>query len=294
MNIGKWLSENTTSLEGKTAAITGATGGIGCELCRYLAGLGASLILLDRNESKSSALCEKLISEFPSLSVRTIVTDLEDIASVKRTADELKALPVDFLIHNAGAYSIPRHKTSAGFDNVYQINFASPYYLTRELLPHLRERRGRVVAVGSVAHRYSETDMNDADFSTRKAASLVYGNAKRQLMFALYSLFEDEDKASLAVAHPGITFTNITAHYPPIIFAIIKNPMKIIFPKPKVASLSILRGLFLETKYCEWIGPRIFDVWGKPKKSLLRSCGEDEISRIADNAERVYGILRRC
>lgn len=291
MNISKWLSENAKSLNGKTVVMSGATGGIGVELCRYMAGLGASLILLDRNAEKSRRLRERLIYEYPTVNVRTIVTDLEDISSVKRTVEKLKKLPVDFLVHNAGAYSIPRHKTSSGYDNVYQINFASPYFITRELLPLLRRRRGRVVAVGSIAHRYSKTDMNDADFSTRKASSLVYGNAKRQLMFALYALFRDEREASLSLVHPGITFTNITAHYPPLIFAIIKNPMKVIFQKPRKACLSILNGLFFETGYCEWIGPRLFDIWGRPKKRFLHSCREDEIFRISENAEKVYKQL---
>ena len=51
-------------------------------------------------------------------------------------------------------------------------------------------------------------EFEDIDFSTRKQASKVYGNAKRYLMFSLYELFKNEDKASLAVTHPGISFTN--------------------------------------------------------------------------------------
>ena len=114
------------------------------------------------------------------------------------------------------------------------------------LLPVLRERGGRVVAVGSIAHNYSETDPADVDFSSRTRASRVYGNAKRYLMFSLYGLFENESNVSLAVCHPGITFTNITAHYPKAVFAIIKNPMKVIFMKPERACLSIVRGVFEE------------------------------------------------
>ena len=49
MNIKKWLAENTSSLVGKTVVVTGTTGGLGRELCGYLALLGAELILVDRN-----------------------------------------------------------------------------------------------------------------------------------------------------------------------------------------------------------------------------------------------------
>lgn len=288
MNIQKWLNENTTSLLGKCVAITGSTGGIGKELCRHLAGLGADLILMDRNAERSRALGKSLCENFPDISVRYIKTDLEDMESVRAACTALREISPDVIIHNAGAYSIPRHKCSTGLDNVFQINFMSPYFITKELLPTLREKNGRVVAVGSVAHDYSVTDPDDTDFSTRKKASLVYGNAKRYLMFALHELFKNEQGAQLAVTHPGITFTNITAHYPRLIFAIIKHPMKIIFMKPKKACLSILRGVFENTPHLTWTGPRIFNVWGFPSRKKLHTASDEEIMRIYDTAEMLY------
>lgn len=283
----KWLQQNTESLKGKTIAVTGTTGGIGKELCRYLALLGADIILCDRNKAKSEDFRDELVREF-GVSVKCITVDLEDIASVKTSTEQLVNEEVDVFIHNAGAYSIPRRICETGLDNVFQINFASPYYIIRELVPHLSEVGGRVVVVGSIAHNYSKTDPNDIDFHTRKAASKVYGNAKRYLMFSLYELFKNEKKATLAVTHPGITFTNITAHYPKLIFAVIKHPMKVIFMKPNKASLSVLCGVFRKTNYHEWIGPRLFDIWGLPKIRRLRTCSEEESRRIAENAEHIY------
>lgn len=52
MNVQKWLAANTAPLAGQRVALTGATGGLGRELCFYLAGLGAELILLDRSREK--------------------------------------------------------------------------------------------------------------------------------------------------------------------------------------------------------------------------------------------------
>ena len=86
---------------------------------------------------------------------------------------------IDVFIHNAGAYSIPRNTSNSGYDNVFTINFVSPYYIIRELLPQISARGGKVLAVGSIAHRYSEIDKNDVDFRTRlplmeKEADLVF------------------------------------------------------------------------------------------------------------------------
>lgn len=282
MTTKKWLKRNTHSLIGKTVAISGSTGGIGQHLCRYLANLGANLVLLDRNRTKSEALKNRLQEEFSQVSVELLTADMEDLASVKQAADALTAMKPYALILNAGAYAIQRHKCGTGLDNVFQINFFSPYFLARKM----QEIGTKVVAVGSIAHNYSKTDMADFDFSTRKKASLCYGNAKRFLMFSLYGLFEGGK--GLAVTHPGITFTNITAHYPPWLFAIIKHPMKVIFMHPKRACLSILRGLFEDCGKNQWIGPRIFDIWGLPKKRTLRTCHAAEGERICQKAEELY------
>ena len=194
-------------------------------------------------------------------------------------------------IANAGAYAIPRRITDVGYDNVFTINFLSPYYLIKRLLPAMRERGGSIVAVSSIAHNYGKLDAMDIDFRQRRAPSKVYGNAKRHLTYALFELFRREREVKLSIVHPGISFTGITAHYPKPIFAIIKHPMKIIFMKPKKASLSILKGVFCNTGYREWIGPRMLDVWGMPKKKPLRTASADEGAKIFEIAEKLYSEI---
>ena len=285
-----WLSENTQSLAGKTVAITGSTGGLGREICKYLGYLGASLILVDRNATRSEAFKEELLLEFSGINVKCINADLSNFESVKNAAGLLKLEQIDYFIHNAGAYSIPRKICSTGYDNVYQINFISPYYLTRELAPFIKDRSGRIVIVGSIAHNYSKADPLDVDFKGRDKASLVYGNAKRYLMFSSYELFKNDD--ILAVTHPGITFTGITAHYPKLIFALIKYPMKIIFMRPAKAALSVIKGIFEPTGANEWIGPRIFNVWGLPSKKVLFTAKNEEVVLIKNTAEAIYSEIK--
>lgn len=291
MGIKRWLLKNTESLVGKRVAITGSTGGLGRQLCLHLGALGAELILLNRSEKRTGEQIAELLRELPELRVSFIPLDLEDAVSVKATTERLKECVPDFLIHNAGAYSIPRRVCSTGYDNVFQINFVSPYYMTRELLPFISERGGGVVVVGSIAHNYSRIDESDLDFSTRGRASLVYGNAKRHLMYSVAALSE-EYRGAVSVTHPGITFTNITAHYPKVIFALIKYPMKVIFTRPRKASLSILKGVFEPTVGAFWIGPRGFNIWGYPNKKALKSASDAERAVIVKRAEEVYEKMK--
>lgn len=282
-----WFARHTHSLCGKRVAVCGATGGIGEELCRHLARLGAELWLCCRSEAKAQALMDALRKEYPAVVAHFVPLDLEDAASVERAAQLLSATPPHVLIHNAGAYAIPRHTTAQGVDNVFAINCLSPYVLTERLLAPMATVGGRVVVVGSIAHNYSKIDPADTDFATRTAASKVYGNAKRHLMLALYERFVDVKGVTLSVVHPGITFTNITAHYPKWLFSIIKHPMKIVFMSPRRAALSVLRGVFEPTAYGEWIGPRLFDVWGLPRKRKLRTFTRDEAKIAFDAVERL-------
>lgn len=230
---------------------------------------------------------------FPIFPFRRVEADLENTDSVNLAADTLADMGVDYLIHNAGAYAIPRRTCESGFNNVFQIDFVSPYCLTKKLLPSMRTRAGaKVIAVGSIAHNYSKTDPKDVDFSSHKSSAKVYGNAKRYLMFSMYELFRNEKDVALSVVHPGITFTNITAHYPKIIFALIKYPMKIIFMSRRKACLSLLQGVFEDCGYHEWIGPRIFNIWGLPEKRKLKTCDSAESRYIGETAEKIYESVK--
>ena len=286
MNYEKWLKNNTSSLDGKLVAISGSTGGLGGALCEHLATLGADLLLLNRNVARSEAQKKELEEKY-GINVRYIELDLEDMFSVDEAVSALESEKIDVLIHNAGAYSIPRKTCENGYDNVFTINFVSPYLLTRKLLPTLKKNGTKVVIVGSIAHNYSKMDENDVDFSTRKQASKVYGNAKRYLVTALPALLADNG-IDFAVTHPGITFTNITAHYPKLIFALIKHPMKIIFMSPKKAALTTLCGVFENTSQNEWIGPRIFSVWGLPLKRKINTVSKEENEKIKLITDEIY------
>lgn len=289
MSVKKWLLKNTSSLRGKTVAVSGSTGGLGKQLCLHLADLGANLLLLDRSPERAEAIRQMLESRYPEAKVSYIRLDLSDMECVKRVTQTLTKEPPHVLIFNAGIYHVPRYTCDSGFDNVFQVNFVSPYYMARTLKPYMQKNGGKIVAVGSIAHNYSKINPSDVEFLLCKKSSKVYGNSKRFLMYSLFGLYGGED--GLAVVHPGITYTNITAHYPKVIFALIKYPMKVIFMSPRAASLSIIKGIFTDCHCCEWIGPRVFDVWGKPKKKELCTANDEECKNICKIADNIFSSL---
>ena len=272
MNYEKWLKSNTESLKNKTVVVTGSTGGIGQELCKILAQLDANMLLVGRKADALESQKAALLKINNSIKVEYFQADFNCLAEVDKLAGCLSSKQVDVLIHNAGAYAVPRKFSDVGYDNVFQINFISPFYLTKKLLPTLETAKDpRVVIVGSIAHTYDKFNPKDVDFRFNKKCNKVYGNSKRFLMFTFHEWFRElNSRVKLAVVHPGITFTNITNHYPKFIYALIKYPMKLIFMKPKKASLNLIKGVFTPTEYGTWIGPRVFNIWGLPKKKKLK------------------------
>lgn len=285
MKIEKWIDKNTESLKGKTIAITGSTGGLGRYICKHVASLGGNLILVDRNERRSRQHAKEIEETF-GVCAKSIIADMNKIGDVEALSQKIQKESVDILILNAGAYSLPREKSSTGYDQVFQINFLSPYYLTKKMIDSLKSRKGKVVVVGSIAHKYSKINENDIDFSKVKAPRKVYGNAKRFLMFSLEKLLEKAG-VDYAVAHPGITPTNITSHYPKFIKMISDFSMKMMFTCPRKASLNVVKAVFARLKQGCWVGPRVANIWGFPKVDRLKTCKEEEKSKIFEIAERL-------
>ena len=279
-----------TDILRKLIAITGSTGGLGRLISNELAKEN-DLVLVDRNINKSRALADEIKAACPDANIDFVTCDLADFNSVKNAVNGLIGRDIDVLLLNSGVYNVPLYTCDTGYNNVFQINFVSQYYMARRLIeenPHLQ----KVVITSSVTHRYGHLDESDVDYSTRKKSSKIYGNSKRFLTFSLYEYFKSHLDKQLAVAHPGVTLTNMTNHYPKLINPIVKVGIKLLFPSPKKAIRSIVRAATYDAcGYMEWIGPSVFDVWGKPKKSLLKSCTPDESRRISEIADEIYKKL---
>ena len=292
MNYKKWLQQNTTSLLGKTVAITGSTGGLGKEICFWLASLGANLILLDRNKQKQENLKFQIYEKFSNIHINNFIVDNENFESVKKLCQNLKQVDIDILILNAGAYKIPRKITDTGYDNLFQINFLTPYYILKELLPILNiNQNTKIVLVGSIAHKKNKFNPNDIDYSNCKKSMRVYGNAKRFIMFSAINLINQFKNVNLSIVHPGITLTNIISNFPKPLLFFVKPLMKIVFNSPKKASLNIIKGVFDNILDGNWIGPKYLDIWGLPKNKRLKTYNKQEAKMIYNCAEEIYSNL---
>ncbi len=291
MDIQQWLKTNTADLAGRTVVVTGAAGGLGSKLCRYLAQLHAHIIMLDHNLEKSNTVKEAMLKDLPATDIENYQIDLNNLKNVRDVAATLSPRRIDYLVLNAGVYNVPLAKGELGYNNVFQVNFISHYYLVKTLLPTLVRTNGKVVAVTSIAHNYGKFNVDDIDYSKNGKQSKVYGNAKRCLMYALAELFKDRTDVRLALVHPGVTLTPMTNHYHPAINWLVTLLLGIICPRPEVAALNILAGLFKDVGNDEWLGPKTKGVWGEPTISKLTDATDEERQQIFTTAENIYRVL---
>lgn len=209
------------SLSGRTAVVTGATGGLGYETALALAKAGAEVILTGRDDRKGQSAIEKISRDVSGATITFESLDLANLASVADFAQRMHARPsLDLLINNAGVMALPRRQTTAdGFEMQFGTNHLGHFALTARLLPLLRRASApRVVSVSSLAHRTGFIDFADLQGARAYAPWKAYGQSKlATLMFAL-ELQRRSDAAGWNLisnaAHPGFARTSLFASGP--------------------------------------------------------------------------------
>jgi len=140
-------------LDGRVAAITGGTAGIGLGIARAFLDEGASVTLMARNAAKGAAAVAILGA---GSRARFIAGDAQRQADVEGFVDASIAAfgRVDILVNNAGGATDLQpimQLSDEAFDSTMKWNLYSTFWSTRRALPDMAERKwGRVINISSV------------------------------------------------------------------------------------------------------------------------------------------------
>jgi uncharacterized protein len=169
---------------GRSAIITGASSGIGREIARAAAALGARVALLARRESELNLLADEIEgdggSAFP---FPCDVTEAQRLHSaIHEIADEFGG--VDILVNSAGV-ALPDHVLDARLEDLRQmmdVNYFGAVHAIRAALPiMLHAGRGNIVNIGSTAGRRGDETL--AGYCASKFALVGYTEALRLELF---------------------------------------------------------------------------------------------------------------
>jgi 3-oxoacyl-[acyl-carrier protein] reductase len=165
-------------LTGKTALVTGASGGIGAEIARALHARGAVVALSGTRREALDALAAEL-----SERVHVLPADLSqaDAAAELIAAAEAAMGSVGILVNNAGLTKdgLTLRMSDADWEKVIDVDLAAPFRLSRAALKFmLRRRAGRIINIGSVVG--STGNPGQANYAAAKAGLIGLTKALAQ------------------------------------------------------------------------------------------------------------------
>lgn len=197
------------------------------ESVKALAFAGCRVILCSRSVSAGQKSIEEeisqpghgnyVVSDTSNIVVKAL--DLNSLASVKAFAEDFLKTEsrLDFLVCNAGIMALPNLEfTDAGFEKQIGVNHFGHAYLTRLLLPKMKETKdtaGRIVVLASTAHTMGTVQPDDLHFKNGRTYRgwESYGQSKMaNILFAKGLADRLEGTGITAVSvHPGVIQTNL-------------------------------------------------------------------------------------
>ncbi|KAM8857605.1 polyprenol dehydrogenase isoform 1-T1 [Synchiropus picturatus] len=207
----------------KVAIVTGGGRGIGYEVARNMAKLGAHVIIGGRDEQECLAAIRRIHEEHQDAKVEFQKLDLASLESVRQFAQNFKErqIPLNILVNNAGVMLVPEGRTVDGFEQHFGVNYLAHFLLTWLLLDTLKDSGNsscfsRIITVSSSAHRVGEIRLDDLNSSQCYSAHGAYCQSKlAQLLFSSH-LHQELQRGGFPVSScavdPGMVDTDLYHH----------------------------------------------------------------------------------
>ena len=165
-------------LTGKTALVTGASGGIGAAIATTLHAEGASVVLHGTREERLAALKAEL-GERAHI-VTADLGDREAVANIIAEATE-KAGPISILVNNAGITrdNLAMRMKEEEWDAVIDVNLTASMILCRTAMRGMmKARHGRIISISSIVGVIGNP--GQSNYAASKAGMIGYSKALAQ------------------------------------------------------------------------------------------------------------------
>ncbi len=202
------------NMGGKVVLVTGATGGIGKVTALELAKMGATVVLVGRNPTKTASVVAEFQQNLAGKGkVDSIIRDLSSLADIRQVAETFlsKYDRLDVLVNNAGGFFAQRLESVDGYEMTFALNHLNYFLLTRLLLDVLKKSApARIVNVSSGAHVDQSVSFDDLQRKQKYSSWRVYGESKLMNILFTRSLAKRLDGSGVTVnaLHPGFVATS--------------------------------------------------------------------------------------
>lgn len=156
-------------LSAKTCVVTGGSGGLGKEIARNLAGMGATVIVTSPGLDRADAARAEIVAATQNRKVLAMKLDYVQRLSIKEFGETFAERHgrLDALVHAAGAWSPDRAHTEDAIETTWMVNVLGPHILNRVLTDALKASSpSRIVHLA--ADTAGDLDVDDTDFDQRR------------------------------------------------------------------------------------------------------------------------------
>jgi len=199
------------NLRGKVAIVTGGYSGLGLEVVKSLAKIGAHVIVPTRDLLRAQEALTPIEG-----SIEIEMMDLLDPDSIDAFCQKFLDThrPLNLLIHCAGIMACPQTYDARGYEIQFATNHLGHFQLAYRLWSALQDAKGaRVVSVSSWGHHFSPVVFEDIHFKNRPYDRwLAYGQSKTANILFAVALDEkgkDDNIRAFSVHPGGILATNL-------------------------------------------------------------------------------------
>ncbi len=199
----------------KVCMVTGATSGIGAAAAEGLARLGATVIVVGRDQGRCASTVEHIRRATGNDAVTWLRADLSSQEDIRRLARDFRATHdrLDVLVNNAGGVFHKRGVTVDGIERTFALNHLGYFLLTNSLLDVIEASQpARIVNVASCAHDLAPGIKFDDPQLTRGYGFgwRAYFHSKLANLLFTYELARRLEGTRITVnaLHPGMVATN--------------------------------------------------------------------------------------
>ncbi len=194
------------ALDGKVAAVTGSTSGLGLATAEGLARLGAEVHLVVRDVEKGERVRAEILGRVPGAELVVDRCDVADLDDVRRFGKEVDLDRLDVLVHNAGSMPPERTESAQGHEMTMALHVLGPVLMTELLRPALTGHDARVIFVTSGGMYGQALRADDPEYLKGEySPTTAYARSKRAQVELLTVLSErwGSDGIFVGAMHPG-------------------------------------------------------------------------------------------
>jgi len=282
-----------SNMQGKTVLVSGATNGIGKQSALELAKMGAQVVIIGRNKTKTEETLREIQSASANKDVHALIADLSSMAEVRRVAADFRKQfsRLDVLLNNAGAVFASRQETVDGYEMTFALNHLSYFLLTNLLLDMVKASApSRIVNVSSDAQTSDALNFDDLQNKQSYGMGGFRAYAQSKLMNVMFTYELARRLAGTGVTvnalHPGVVNTGFGRNNKGLML-VAMNVLSLFTIKAEDGAKTSI--YLASSPEVQGVTGKYFDK-SKPKQSPAVSYDEAAQKRLWDVSEQLTGL----